>query len=275
MVPIILSSNVHDLRIYISAKFDLYIHHAEKLHKVHKDHPEKKLRILRIYGRAVERKVYPGPYGNQEAFPKQESGYEYEQFIEEYALHYKIRRSGSEASAIVIELEKQFRELPRECIATSSTCTMYKTALSEAEAEILSQMFDIVLCTCNEASSQRVKKHIFPRQCIIDECGMAYEPEAIAPICLCDHVVLIGDHKQLQPVIKYPPAKDHGLSTSLFQRYAQHFPSFCKTLTIQYRMVSITQNVLIPFLYTVILKSFPHSMKKFVPFLPKTSTMGS
>ena len=198
----------------------------------------------------MEKKVYPGPYRNQEAFSTQESGYKYEPFMEEYALHHKIRHSGSEASTTLVELEKQLRDLPKECIATSNTCRKYRKVRSEAEAEILAHTFDIVLCTCNEASSQRVKKYIFPRQCIIDECGMAYEPEAIAPICLCDHVVLIGDHKQLQPVIEYPPAKDHGLSTSLFQRYAQHFTSCCKTLTIQYRMVSATQNVLIyPYIY--------------------------
>lgn len=164
--------------------------------------------------------MYPGPYRNQEAFPRKESDYEYESFMEEYALHYKIRNSGSEVSRTLIELEKQFRDLPRGCIATSNACGEYKDALSEAEAEILAQTFDIVLCTCNEASSHRVKKHIFPWQCIIDECGMAYEPEAIVPVCLCEHVVLIGDHKQLQPVIQYPPAKEQGLSTSLFQRYA-------------------------------------------------------
>ena len=195
--------------------------------------------MLRIYGRAVERKAYPGPYKKQDAFPSAESGYDYEAYVGEYALHHKIRHSRSEASTTLVQLEKQFRDLPKDCIATSEACRTYKDALSEAEAEILAQNYDIVLCTCNEASSTRIKKCIFPRQCIIDECGMAFEPEAIAPLCLCEHAVLIGDHKQLQPVIEYPPAREHGLSTSLFQRYAEHFSSYCKTLTIQYRMVSI------------------------------------
>ena len=72
----------------------------------------------------------------------------------------------------------------------------------------------------------------------MDECGMANEPECIAPLQLCDHIVLIGDHKQLQPVIDYGPARENGLSTSLFQRYAEKYDgAHIKKLTIQYRMV--------------------------------------
>ena len=68
---------------------------------------------------------------------------------------------------------------------------------------------------------------------------MASEPECIIPLELCEHVVLIGDHKQLQPVITYKTAAEHGLSTSLFQRYAEKFEGqHIKRLTIQYRMVS-------------------------------------
>ena len=230
--------------------------------------------MLRIYGRAVERKVYPGPYKKQDAFSNAKSDYEYEEYVEEYALHYKVRHSRSAASTTVIQLEKQFRDLPKDCIATSEVCRMYKKALSDAEAEILAQNYDIILCTCNEASSGRVKKHIFPRQCIIDECGMAFEPEAIAPLCLCEHAVLIGDHKQLQPVIEYPPAREHGLSTSLFQRYAQHFDCYCKTLKIQYRMVS-TIHAFYAFNMILHMLSFPCSMKTFVPFLLDSSMMGN
>jgi len=77
-------------------------------------------------------------------------------------------------------------------------------------------------------------------QCIVDESGMTHEPETIAAVSLCNHVVLIGDHKQLQPVIKYSPARENGMSTSLFERYAEHFPSgLLITLDTQYRMVRV------------------------------------
>ena len=119
-------------------------------------------------------------------------------------------------------------------------CREYQRILTEAEDAVLREHFDIVLCTCNETSSKRIARCIFPRQCIVDECGMANEPECISPLQLCDHIVLIGDHKQLQPVIDYQPAKENGLSTSLFQRYADKLVGhggLMKTLVVQYRMV--------------------------------------
>ena len=157
---------------------------TESLHNLMKNHPESSLKILRIYGRAVERQQYPGPYRYKHAYQREQS--------------------------------------------------------------VLRQHYDIGLYTCNEASSKRlsgrmrkdgtVDKLMSPRQCIIDESGMAYEPETMIPISLCEHAALLGDHKQLQPIVEYHPAREHGLTTSLFQRYVQSV-GFCKTLTVQYRMV--------------------------------------
>ncbi len=47
-------------------------------------------------------------------------------------------------------------------------------------------------------------------------------------------VVLIGDHKQLQPVIQCDKANDLGLGISMFERYSER----AQMLEIQYRMVS-------------------------------------
>lgn len=46
-------------------------------------------------------------------------------------------------------------------------------------------------------------------------------------------VVLIGDHKQLQPVIKDDKAKELGLGISMFERYSEK----AQMLKRQYRMV--------------------------------------
>ena len=100
--------------------------------------------------------------------------------------------------------------------------------------------YDIILCTCNETASRRMlqlAKEDRIAQCIVDESAMSHEPETITAISLCNHVVLIGDHKQLQPVIKYSLAKEIGMSASLFERYAEYFPSLLITLDTQYRMV--------------------------------------
>lgn len=64
---------------------------------------------------------------------------------------------------------------------------------------------------------------------------MCTEPETLAPIIAtkADQVVLIGDHKQLQPIILCSEASDLGLSKSLFERYANS----AVFLDTQYRMV--------------------------------------
>ena len=125
----------------------------------------------------------------------------------------------------------------------------YHDLIKREEKAELSENYDIILCTCNEACGQRILKLAKDSkiaQCIIDECGMANEPETITAASLCEHVVLIGDHKQLQPVIKYPQAKECGMERSLFERYADIAAELVEkdaetdmfiTLDIQYRMV--------------------------------------
>ena len=115
--------------------------------------------------------------------------------------------------------------------------------ITSSEKREIQNNYDVILCTCNETCSQRLlKSKDILAQCIIDESGMATEPETIAASSLCEHVVLIGDHKQLQPVVMYPPAKECGLSTSLFEKYANQFKKTedqrLITLELQYRMVS-------------------------------------
>ena len=50
--------------------------------------------------------------------------------------------------------------------------------------------------------------------------------------------MLIGDHKQLRPIVKDPTAANLGLTTSLFERYALMKKTGLIQLEEQYRMVS-------------------------------------
>ena len=73
-------------------------------------------------------------------------------------------------------------------------------------------------------------------QLIIDECAMCKEAESLIPIVSSSarQVVLVGDHKQLQPVIQEKSARKCGLGRSLFERHADR----AVRLKQQYRMVS-------------------------------------
>ena len=196
------------------------------------------LRILRIYSTSVERKDYPGPKLQTHHPPDAECP----EWAQPYSLHHMIRseaRTEPEFKALR-EIEKRLKRMESERkIASGKFRAEYAGILKSAEEKLFEDTrFDVVFCTCNEASGRRVRSSVTPRQCIIDECGMAYEPETIVPIGLCEHVTLIGDHMQLQPVIQCSPAKDSGLEISLFERYAKHYKAFMCRLKTQYRMVS-------------------------------------
>ena len=68
--------------------------------------------------------------------------------------------------------------------------------------------------------------------------AMATEPECMVPIRRADHVVLIGDHRQLHPVLNNREAEQMGLGRSLFERYVDEVGVKAHMLQVQYRMVS-------------------------------------
>ena len=93
----------------------------------------------------------------------------------------------------------------------------------------------VILCTCAVAGSRIVSCCKNIRQCIVDECGMCLELESLVPIRFsrARQVVLIGDHKQLQPVVLDDMAKKLGLNVSMFERLSTR----SIMLELQYRMV--------------------------------------
>ena len=72
--------------------------------------------------------------------------------------------------------------------------------------------------------------------CLVDEAGQATEPEVLVPLCRgVQQAVLIGDHRQLPPVVSCAKARQGGLSLSMFERVASRgFP--VRMLQVQYRM---------------------------------------
>ena len=125
---------------------------------------------------------------------------------------------------------------------------LFKKIIAEAEKWAIQRRgVQIVLCTCTAAGSPRMAGCDNIAQCIVDESGMCMEPEALIPITCsrARQIVLIGDHKQLQPVVKDDQARVLGLSKSLFERHSKK----AIMLKLQYRMVSgLPFAVCLPFL---------------------------
>ena len=74
---------------------------------------------------------------------------------------------------------------------------------------------------------------------------MCTEPETLIPIVgmspKVNKIILIGDHKQLQPITTCQEAKQALFNKSLFERYAEADAGNSKVIMLdeQYRMVSV------------------------------------
>ena len=87
----------------------------------------------------------------------------------------------------------------------------------QIERQIMEEA-DVVCCTSSGAGDARVLRHKFLSS-LIDECGQGTETDTLIPISLTyGRVVLVGDHKQLGPVVQCDDAKTAGMETSMFER---------------------------------------------------------
>ena len=192
-------------------------------------------KIVRVFSKGIERKDFPGPKEHTGVFRHIRSDTKCSPEYRDYALHYLIRKREPK----IAEMEVEFAQLHRQNkIPSIRKRIEYTHLIHDTECAVLKDGVDIILCTCNEASSHRIMKSVRPTYCIIDECAMATEPECMVPIRRADHVVLIGDHRQLQPVLSNREAEQMGLGRSLFERYVDKCVQ-PHMLEIQYRMVSI------------------------------------
>ena len=105
-------------------------------------------------------------------------------------------------------------------------------------------MSDVICCTLYSAYSNKnylLKDFSFPF-IIVDEASTALEPATLIAFSFAPKkVVLVGDHKQLGPIVKSVEAKKKGLELSLFERFImnrERYSSIAFTvLNTQYRMV--------------------------------------
>ena len=105
----------------------------------------------------------------------------------------------------------------------------------EIEESILKHS-DVVLTTNSSAGSISLSNIRF-NIAIIDEASQATIPSVLIPINKAKKFVLIGDHKQLPPVI-FNNSTEY-LKTSLFEELIDHYEHQSEELLIQYRMNEI------------------------------------
>lgn len=111
---------------------------------------------------------------------------------------------------------------------------------------------------------------------IVDEAGKATPPEILVPICLGRKVILVGDHKQLPPVVDEALLKlqdkermsisKEDLELSLFEYIERNLNDDCKSiLDEQYRMNPVIGNLISTLFYESKLISKTSRKEKTIP----------
>ncbi len=95
---------------------------------------------------------------------------------------------------------------------------------------------DAVCATCISSMASMLSVVDFP-VVFLDEASMATEPASLMPLVKgCAHLAIIGDHKQLPPIIISDEARDGGLNLSMFERFMKEGMVPWIMLDTQYRM---------------------------------------
>ncbi|KAI5101910.1 helicase with zinc finger domain 2 [Silurus meridionalis] len=189
---------------------------AEQLSKV--------IKPLRIYCDQMEMREYPYPGSDLKLCRRSLRDEKPKEELRHISLMYLVRQPENSYSVEINNFEKRTVEFDSE---------RYKKVLKMAQREELLK-HDVILCTCSTALKPILKKTMDFRQILIDECAMATEPEAFIPLVSHnpEQIVLLGDHKQIRPIVTCDRVKELGMGKSLFERYMDR----ALMLDTQYRM---------------------------------------
>ena len=132
------------------------------------------------------------------------------------------------------ELERLYK-LKSEIGQLSKTDEQKYLKLQRKAEKLVLDAAQVICCTCVGAGDPRVEKRKFS-SVLIDEATQATEPEAlIALVHGASQVIMVGDHRQLGPVIMSKACVKAGLDRSMFERLMQVGIRPIR-LQVQYRM---------------------------------------
>uniref|UniRef100_A0A8D0MAG4 RNA helicase n=1 Tax=Sus scrofa TaxID=9823 RepID=A0A8D0MAG4_PIG len=176
------------------------------------------LKPLRVYGEQAEATEFPVPGVSSWAPPKKTPQEERpNQTLRSITLHHRIRQASNPYAADIRAFDAR---LQNGETFSQDDLRWYRKVLQEARKFEVDR-HRVLLCTCSCAASASLRD-VNIRQILVDEAGLASEPETLIPLVSfsqVEKVVLLGDHKQLRPVVKSEQLQNLGLDRSLLQRY--------------------------------------------------------
>ncbi|KAL3995621.1 AAA domain family protein [Acanthocheilonema viteae] len=143
----------------------------------------------------------------------------------EYVDETKILRLGQQVS-----MKKNVQHLTLESKLSKHTDTD-KVSLMQY---ILKET-PIVACTCLAIPTNLLFSYRRFSMTVVDEASLVLEPTIIPAIAASDSFVLVGDHRQLSPLVCSKQSRQEGMAKSLLERLTVH-RSAVITLHSQYRM---------------------------------------
>ena len=224
-----------------------------------KNHGDDRVTVLRVYSESIAQAACDGPWifnrykpaGVPDAQSKESDD------LHDISLHRMIRdvtqadEEKREQARVILRKESDFRRRfesnDEDDVPSKREVDDYMLLVRSAERPEVEQA-DIILCTCINAASRKFHD-IEKSHCIVDEAGQCTEPETLVAINgTTKRIVLIGDHKQLRPVVQNNDVTEV-LNISMFERLFENErsglgprakqSSRAVMLTRQYRMVSL------------------------------------
>ncbi|CAE7588041.1 HELZ2 [Symbiodinium sp. CCMP2592] len=207
------------------------------------------LTALRVYSAEMERGDFPVPKRIDHPSAKPRKVKTVSEAMRPFALHWRChgRAPGVEPTAESLEAGAAYERMLQAGLSSplfDELRTEYYLALSAARAAELRRT-DVVFATCISARRGGLAAALqapgAPEllQVVLDEAGQAPEPEALCPMTLAKNakkIVMVGDPKQLRPIVTSPQAERMGLNISLLERLSDAPAGKPRLLSLQYRM---------------------------------------
>ncbi|CAJ1459773.1 unnamed protein product [Effrenium voratum] len=211
--------------------------------------PEGGLSALRVYSAEMERGDFPVPKRIDHPSAKPRKVRVVPEAMRPFALHWRCHglAPGVEPTQEALETGRAYEQMMRAGLgspAFDELRTEYYLALAASRAAELRRS-DVVFATCISARRGGLSTALAGEgapellQVVLDEAGQAPEPEALCPMTLAKNarkLVLVGDPKQLRPIITCSAAERMGLNISLLERLSDAPWGEPKLLSLQYRM---------------------------------------
>ena len=150
-------------------------------------------------------------------------------------------------------LEKLCDECEAEFLTYNQLCSKSEEARKAADRYALETAEIIGMTTTGAAKYQHILHQVKPRIVIVEEAAEVLESHIVSALNAgTQHLILIGDHKQLRPKPnEYELAKKYNLDVSLFERLVRNgFPH--ATLEYQHRMRPEIAELVKPHIYTTL-----------------------